>query len=117
MEPWLLLVLDEQAVLYKPAHDTGDDAVQKFVQILSGRRIDSMKTGLVVLHCVHPVQDDHVEVNVKVQRTAKALNEGHHAGSGPGSTGQSRALNQIGLNGSRDHRKATAERIGTAGEE
>ena len=30
-----------------------------------------MKTGLVVLHCVHPVQDDHVEVNVKVQRTAK----------------------------------------------
>lgn len=27
MEPWLLMVLDEQAVLYKPAHDTGDDAV------------------------------------------------------------------------------------------
>ena len=76
-----------------------------------------MKTGLVVLHCVHPVQDDHVEVNVKVQRTAKALNEGHHAGSGPGSTGQSRALNQIGLNGSRDHREATTERIGPAGEE
>ena len=81
------------------------------------RRIESMKTGLVVLHCVHPVQDDHVEVNVKVQRTAKALNEGHHAGSGPGRTGQSRALNQMGLNGSRDHRKATTERIGTAGEE
>lgn len=30
-----------------------------------------MKTGLVVLQCVRPVQDDHVEVNVKVQRTAK----------------------------------------------
>lgn len=54
------MVLDEQAVLNKPAHDTGDDAVQKFVQILSVRRIDSMKTRLVVLHCVNPVQDDHV---------------------------------------------------------
>ena len=84
------MVLDEQAVLNKPAHDTGDDAVQKFVQILSVRRIDSMKTRLVVLHCVHPVRDDHVEVDVKVQRTAKALNEGHHAGSGSGSTGQPR---------------------------
>lgn len=30
-----------------------------------------MKTGLVVLQCVRPVQDDHVEVNVKVQRTAE----------------------------------------------
>ena len=29
-----------------------------------------MKTRLVVLHCVNPVQDDHVEVDVKVQRTA-----------------------------------------------
>ena len=27
IEPWLLMVLDEQAVLYEPAHDTGDDAV------------------------------------------------------------------------------------------
>tara|TARA_B110000261_G_C12912151_1_gene288886 strand:+ start:426 stop:641 length:216 start_codon:yes stop_codon:yes gene_type:complete len=60
IEPWLLLVLDEQAVLNKPSHDTGNDAVQKFVQMLSGRRIDSMKTRLVVLHCVNPVQDDHV---------------------------------------------------------
>ena len=59
MEPWLLLVLDEQTVLNKPAHDTGNDAVQKFVQMLSVRRIDSMKTRLVVLHCVNPVQDDH----------------------------------------------------------
>ena len=49
--------------------------------------------------------------------TAKALNESYHAGSRQGSTGQARALNQIGLNGSRDHREATAERIGTAGEE
>ena len=71
MEPWLLMVLDEQAVPYKPSHDTGNDAVQKFVQMLSGRRIDSMKTRLVVLHCVNPVQNDHVEVKVKVQRTAK----------------------------------------------
>ena len=54
---------------------------------------------------------------LKVQRTAKALNEGRRAGSGPGSTGQSRALNQIGLNGSRNHREAKTERIGTAGEE
>jgi hypothetical protein len=71
IEPWLLLILDEQAVLYKPAHDPGDDAVQKFVQTLSVRCIDSMKTRLVVLHCVYPVQNDHVEVKVKVQRTAK----------------------------------------------
>ena len=35
--------------------------------------------------------------------TAKALNESYHAGSRQGSTGQARALNQIGLNGSRDH--------------
>lgn len=50
-------------------------------QMLSVRRIDSMKTRFVALHCVYPVQDDHVQMHVKIQRTTKTLNEGHHTGS------------------------------------
>ena len=41
--------MDEQTVLHKPAHDTGDDPVQKFVQILSGPRSASMVAGLSVV--------------------------------------------------------------------
>jgi len=81
------------------------------------RCIDSMKTRPVTLHCIYPVQDDHVQVDVKVQSAAKTLDEGHHTGSAARRTSQSRALNQSGLNGPCDHSEAAAERIGPAGEE
>ena len=77
----------QQAVLDEPAHHAADDAMQKFLQMLTVRRINLMETRSVALQRIDPVQDDHVQVDVKVQRTAKALNEGHHASPGPGCTG------------------------------
>ena len=85
--------------------------------MLSVRRIDSMKARLVALHCVYPVQDDHVQMHVKIQSAAKALDEGHHTGSRARRTRKSRALDQTGLNGPRDHGETTTERIWPAGKE
>ena len=65
--------------------------------MLTVRRVHLMKTRSVALQGIDPVQNDHVQMHVKVQRTAKALNEGHHTGSRARRTSQSRALNQTGL--------------------
>jgi len=117
IEPWLLLVQTEQAVLDESAHDAGDDAIQELPQVLPVRRVNLMETRSVALQGVDAVQYDHVQVHVEVQGTTEALNEGHHTGSRLRRTGQSRALNQTGLNGPRDNSETTAEHVGPAGEE
>jgi hypothetical protein len=62
VEPWLRRVRDEQAVFDKSAHDTGDDAIQEFLQMLLVRRVHQMETRSVALQRIDPVQNDHVQV-------------------------------------------------------
>ena len=52
----------QQAVLDEPAHHAADDAMQKFLQMLTVRRINLMETRSVALQRIDPVQDDHVPI-------------------------------------------------------
>ena len=64
-----------------------------------------------------PVQHDHVQVNVEVERAAEPMDQGHDTCPGAAVTFQSRLLNEMGLDGSNDNGQAAAEDIRTAREQ
>ena len=76
-----------------------------------------MEPRSVLLQRIDPVQDQHVQVDVQVQRAAKTLDEGHDPGARTAAGRESCPAGEIGLDGADDDRKTAAECVGPAGEE
>jgi len=59
------------------------DGVRQLGEFLTGRRFDPAKPDSPIEAVdVHPVKEQHVKVDVEVQRTAKALDQGNRASLG-----------------------------------
>jgi len=76
-----------------------------------------METRPAVFPGVDPIQHQHVQVHIEVQRAAEALDEGDDAGAGTIGGLQTRPLRKAGLYGSGDHGQAAAQSLRAAGEE
>ena len=51
--------------------DAMDDAVEELFQLFRFRDVRAMKSRAVVVQRVDPVQDDHVQMNIEIERAAE----------------------------------------------
>ena len=63
-----------------------------------------MKPRPALVFAIHPVQHQHVQVHVEIERRAKALNECDDAAPGAGFAREARTVDQVGFDGT-DHNR------------
>jgi len=90
--------------------------VNRYMERRVGRS-HAMELWAVLFQRVDPVQDQHVQMHVEIERTAETLDEGDDAGAGTAAGGKPCAMRQVGLDGADDDGEAATEGIGPAGEE
>lgn len=94
-----------------------DEPVQELFEFLGSWGVDTVELDAVVFEGVDAVENQHVEMNIKIESTTEALYQGN--GTGTSATGhlETCSLGEIGLDGPKDDGKTTAEDIRAVGEE
>jgi len=101
----------------EPADDALDETVEEALQGFRIGRGDAMELRSIRPLGIHPVQYQHVQMNVEIECAAKPLDEGDDTGSGDAAGGKACPMGQIGLDGADDDGQTTTERVGVPGEE
>jgi hypothetical protein len=70
-----------------------------------------MKSTATTTEGVDPIKEQHVQVNIQVQRGAEALDQGNGAGAGAGRNSQARVVDQEGRDTALDHRQHLSQYI------
>ena len=91
-----LVVADQQSLFFEGAGDAGSDGVEQALELGLGRGGGTVKAGPLGFERIGAVDEEHVQVDVEVQRRAEALDEGDGAGAGAGAHAQSGAADEEG---------------------
>lgn len=79
----LCIIPSQQALALQKADDTVGDDVRLLGEFLAGWRLDSTEPGCSIGSInIHPIKEQHVAMDIEVQRRAKSLDEGD--GTRPG---------------------------------
>ena len=89
-------VTEQQSLLLEGAGDAGGDGVEQALEFRLGRGGDTVEAGPFLFERVDAVDDEHVQVDVEVQRRTEALDEGDGSGAGTGAHAQSGATGEEG---------------------
>ena len=74
-----------------------------------------MESRFVLLEGIGPVGDQHMEVNICVQRGAEALYEGHDPGLSPSAAARARSFEHRGAQRPGDHVQHPCQDVRTRG--
>ena len=66
---------------------------------------------------VHPVEREHMEVNIEVQRRTEPLDQGDGTGLGPGGDGEPRLFDEVSRDRTVDDAQDLAQYLGPGGEQ
>jgi len=95
VEPKLVGVCDLESVEDAPARDAPDETVEQTLEDLRVGRTDAMKSRTVLLQRIDPVQNQHVQAHIDVQRAAETLDQGDDAGSNAAAGRETCAVRQM----------------------
>jgi len=115
VEPGLLGIEDEPPIAGEPSSEALDQAIQQAFEALPVRRTDAMEARPATIPAVDPIEHQHVQVHIQVQRAAESLDEGDDASAGAVGGLHARMLREVGLYCSGDHGQATAQSLRPAG--
>lgn len=73
----------QQTLLFQKAADPVGDGMHPLGEFLAGRRLDPTEPGCSIgMIDIDAIKEQHVKVDVEVQHTTEALNQGDRAGTG-----------------------------------
>ena len=91
-----LVVADQQPLPFERACDAGGDGAQQALEFRLGRSGATVEAGPFIVERVGAVDEEHVQVDVEIQRRAESLDEGDGSGAGAGAHAQSGAADEEG---------------------
>ena len=91
-----LVIAQQQPLVFQGAGDAGGDGAEQTLEFGLRRCSDAVEAGLLVFERVGAIDEEHVQVDVEVQRRTDALDEGHGAGAGAGAHAQPGAADEEG---------------------
>ena len=112
----VLNVPHQQALAFQESADPLADRLDERFQCPGTGRRQAVKHGWLMVDEIHPVQKQHVKVNVEIQGTAEALYQRHGAGLRVGA-GAARLLDQMAVDGPVDDAQHPAHDLRPAGEQ
>jgi hypothetical protein len=83
VQPWLLRVFNQQAIMHQQALRAADDPAQQPFQRGTRRHPDAVKPKLPLLVNVHAVRNRHLQVDAQVKGRARPLDQRDHPGARP----------------------------------
>ena len=89
-----VLVTEQQSLFLERAGDAGGDGAQQALGFRPGRGAATVQAGPFIVERVDAVDDEHVQVDVEIQRRAEALDEGDGSGARTGAHAQSGAADE-----------------------
>ena len=81
-----LVVADQQSLPFEGAGDAGGDGAQQALEFRLGRGAATVQAGPFIVERVDAIHEEHVQVDVDVQRRAESLDEGDGSGTRTGAT-------------------------------
>ena len=81
---------------FEGAGDAGGDGVEQALEFRLGRGAATVQAGPFIVERVDAIDEEHVQVDVEVQRRAESLDEGDGSGAGTGAHAQSGVADEEG---------------------
>ena len=91
-----LVVANQQSLPFEGAGDAGGDGVEQALEFRLGRGAATVQAGPFIVERVDAIDEEHVQVDVEVQRRAESLDEGDGSGAGTGAHAQSGVADEEG---------------------
>ena len=89
-----LVVADQQSLAFEGAGDAGGDGAQQALEFRLCRGAATVQAGPFIVERVDAIDEEHVQVDVEVQRRAESLDEGDGSGTRTGAHAQSGAADE-----------------------
>ena len=91
-----VVVTEQQSLFLEGAGDADGDGVEQALEFGLCRGAATVQAGPFIVERVDAIDEEHVQVDVEVQRRAESLDEGDGSGAGAGAHAQSGAADEEG---------------------